>query len=197
MLPCESSATYWHLKRMSPSASPPWIGCLRDSISPRKKTFHASEKESDRVQAKRVEFWNLVHLILATNLIFIDEYGVNLALTRLNARSEKGQRAHGKRPNKRGENVSLIAALGLKGIVAQVAIGGSVDGITFEAFIANRLVPNLWPGAYVIMDNCRVTPERTIGACSAAIANTGLGVNPDRIINLSLLEIGLSSLNRV
>lgn len=40
--------------------------------------------------------------------------------------------------------------------MAQATIGGAVDGITFEAFIANRLVPNLWPGAYVIMDNCRI-----------------------------------------
>ncbi len=35
-------------------------------------------------------------------------------------------------------------------------IGGSVDGITFEAFVASRLVPTLRPGAYVVMDNCAI-----------------------------------------
>jgi len=30
---------------------------------------------------------------------------------------------------------------------------GSIDGITFEAFIIQKLVPQLWKGAYVFMDN--------------------------------------------
>jgi hypothetical protein len=94
--------------------------------------------------------------ILAQNLIFLDESGVNLALTRLNARSAKGSRAHGKRPQKRGKNVSIIGAIGLKGVVASANIMGAVDGLTFEAFISQRLVPQLWEGACVIMDNCSI-----------------------------------------
>ena len=30
---------------------------------------------------------------------------------------------------------------------------GSIDGITFEAFIIRKLVPKLWKGACVLMDN--------------------------------------------
>lgn len=74
----------------------------------------------------------------------------------MRARSPKGTRAHGKRPQKRGKNVSLIGALSLQGVVAKTEIMGSVDGLTFEAFIARRLVPNLWQGAWVIMDNCSI-----------------------------------------
>lgn len=98
----------------------------------------------------------MVQGILAQDLVFLDESGMNLALTRLHARSPKGQRAHGKRPQKRGKNVSLISALGLRGLIAQVNILGPVDGLTFEAFVACKLVPNLWPGACVILDNCSV-----------------------------------------
>jgi transposase len=94
--------------------------------------------------------------ILAQNLIFLDESGVNLALNRLNARSAKGGRAHGKCPQKWGKNVSIIGAIGLKGVVASANIMGAVDGLTFEAFIAQRLVPQLWEGACVIMDNCSI-----------------------------------------
>jgi len=89
-------------------------------------------------------------------LIFIDESGVNLALTRFQARSAKGSRAYGKRPQKRGKNVSLIGALSFQGLVAQASVMGAVDGLTFEAFIARRLVPQLWQGACVIMDNCSI-----------------------------------------
>lgn len=105
------------------------------------------------MQQERFEFWQLVRGILAKDLIFIDESGVNLALTRLYARSPKGQRARGTRPQKRGRNVSLIGALGFGGVIAQVSLLGATDGLTFEAFIAQRLVPNLWPGACVLMDN--------------------------------------------
>jgi transposase len=33
---------------------------------------------------------------------------------------------------------------------------GSTNTLIFEAFIAQRLVPNLWPGACVVMDNCSI-----------------------------------------
>ncbi|NJL47835.1 MAG: hypothetical protein HC929_10570 [Leptolyngbyaceae cyanobacterium SM2_5_2] len=59
-------------------------------------------------------------------------------MTRVYARSPKGQRAHGKRPQKRGKHVSIISALGLQGIVAQVSLLGAIDGLTFEAFIATN-----------------------------------------------------------
>lgn len=49
------------------------------------------------MQQQRLEFWHLMQGVLAKDLIFIDESGVNLALTRLFARSPKGQRARGAR----------------------------------------------------------------------------------------------------
>ncbi|WP_346294392.1 transposase [Sphaerothrix gracilis] len=78
--------------------------------------------------------------------------GVNLALTRLRARSPKGKRVHGKR-QERGQNVSLTGALGLKGKIVQVSLTGATNSLTFEAFIARKLVPKLWKGACVIMDS--------------------------------------------
>ncbi|MBO9997627.1 MAG: hypothetical protein J7641_01245 [Cyanobacteria bacterium SID2] len=66
-----------------------------------------------------------------------------MALTRLYACSPKGQRAQGKKPQSRGKNVSIVSTLGLKGVLAQVSLLGTVDGLTFEAFIARKLVPHL------------------------------------------------------
>lgn len=94
--------------------------------------------------------------LLAESLVFIDESGINLALTRMRARSPRGQRAYGERPQKRGKNISLVGALSLDGVVTQQSVMGAVDGITFEAFIACKLVPNLRPGTWIIMDNCSV-----------------------------------------
>lgn len=82
--------------------------------------------------------------IPAEDLVFIDESGVNLGLDRLFARSKKGTRARGKRPDCRGSNVSIIGAIALNGVLAQCHLMGSTDRLTFEAFISQVLVPQLW-----------------------------------------------------
>ncbi len=94
--------------------------------------------------------------IRVEDLIFIDESGVNLALLRLYARALKGKRARGKKPQKRGKNISIISALSLQKVLASSNIYGSVDGVTFEAFIVKQLVPQLWKNACVVMDNARI-----------------------------------------
>jgi transposase len=40
--------------------------------------------------------------------------------------------------------------------VASRNIYGAVNGITFEAFILRELVPKLWKGACVVMDNAKI-----------------------------------------
>ena len=90
------------------------------------------------------------------DFVFIDEAGVNLALVRLYARALKGKRARGAKPQKRGKNISMIGAVALKGIIASVNVYGASNGITFEAFVVNKLVPQLWKGACVVLDNSTI-----------------------------------------
>ncbi|WP_292783744.1 IS630 family transposase [Nostoc sp. NMS9] len=132
------------------------------NLKPQKKTLHPTEKESERVQLLRLKFWQTVQGILAQDLIFIDESGVNLSLVRLFARAPKGKRARGKRPIKRGKNVSLIGAIAFKGVITQISLIGATDGLTFEAFISQKLVPKLWSGAYVVMDNYSIHKNKEI-----------------------------------
>ena len=77
-------------------------------------------------------------------------------MTRSHARAPKGKRAYAKVTTKRGKNVSLIGAISLNGLLTQVALLGSVNTLTFEAFIRQRLIPKLWKGACVVMDNCSI-----------------------------------------
>lgn len=126
------------------------------NYSVKKKTLYAPEKDTEKVHKKRVKFWETLREIKTNNLIFIDESGVNLAMLRLYARSLKGRRARGEKPQKRGKNISIISALSLDKVLATKNIYGSVDGITFEAFILTELVPKLWKDACVVMDNARI-----------------------------------------
>jgi transposase len=89
-------------------------------------------------------------------LIFLDESGVNLAMVRLYARALKGKRARGEKPQKRGRNITLIGALSVQGLVASINIYGAVDGVTFEAFVVQGLIPKLWKNACVVMDNAKI-----------------------------------------
>ena len=74
-------------------------------------------------------------------------------MTRLYARALKGKRAHGSRPDKRGKNVTIIGAIALRGIVGAMSFKGGNDKNAFETYISQILVPNLWEGACVVMDN--------------------------------------------
>jgi transposase len=77
-------------------------------------------------------------------------------MVKLYARSLKGSRAQGPKPNKRGRNVSIIGAISVKEVLTSVNLIGTTDGITFEAFIIRKFVPKLWKGACVVMDNCTI-----------------------------------------
>jgi len=121
-----------------------------------KKTLFPSDKGTDRVQNLRYEFWQKTREVCFKDLIFIDESGVNLAMVRLYARSLKGSRTLGSKPNKRGKDVSIMGAISVNEVLRSVNLIGTTDAITFDAFIIRKLVPKLWKGACVVMDNCTI-----------------------------------------
>jgi DDE superfamily endonuclease len=114
-----------------------------------------------------------VQYFRAESLVFIDEIGVNLAYVRLYARSLRGQRARGKKPNKRGRNVSIIGAISLQKVVTSINLIGGIDGVTFEAFVIQKLVPELWEVACVLLDNYSIHKGEEV---EKAIAEVGAKV---------------------
>lgn len=108
------------------------------------------------MQTKRVEYWRAVEGVDPSDLVFVDEAGVHLGMTRTHGRAKKGQRAHGDAPSKRGQNVSIVGAMCLTGILCFYSIMGAYNTLTFDAFIINHLVPKLWKGACVVIDNCSI-----------------------------------------
>ena len=87
------------------------------------------------------------------NLVFMDESGVNRAMTRTHARSLQGARAFGTAPRNWGRNVSILGALSLRGPLECMCVNGATDGRVFLTCLREVLVPQLWPGAVVVMDN--------------------------------------------
>ena len=89
----------------------------------------------------------------ARQLIFVDESGLNLALTRLYARAPRGVRAVAAVPQNYGQSLTVLAALDCHGIRAALLVPGATDRDVFLSFLQQVLGPQLRPGAIVVMDN--------------------------------------------
>jgi transposase len=86
-------------------------------------------------------------------LIFVDEFGVHLAMTRTHARAPQGQRAEVCEKFERGTKISAISALGVRGVFAPMVIEGAVDQLVFDQYVEVVLVPHLLPKDRVMLDN--------------------------------------------
>lgn len=101
-------------------------------------------------------FWEQVAAIASERFVVVDETSVNIAMARRYARAPRGQRAYGRVPRNHGQNLSVIGAVGLRGVVASLSVEGAVDTIAFDVFVHRVLVPALQPGDVVLLDNLKV-----------------------------------------
>ena len=139
----------------------------------KKKTLHAAERDTPRVQQERLKYAYTLAAVDIQRLKFVDEAGVNLALTRLYGRAPVGERAVGSVPCNYGPNVTLLGALGTRGLEALMTIDSATDSEVFRAFVAQVLCPTLTAGDIVVMDNLRAHKvagiEEAITGCGARL----------------------------
>jgi len=99
--------------------------------------------------------------------------GVLLGLARTHARSLQGNRVYDFKPFYRGAKVTVIGAVSLKQVLAVMTLNGSMDGNAFEVFVEKCLLPQLWSGAVVVMDN---VPAHKVVAIEPLIQSVGASV---------------------
>ena len=150
------------------------VPCLEKAATyAKKKTLRSSQCGTDRVQKLRCEYWEQVKNVNPENLVFLDEMGVLLGLTRTHARSSHGSRVYDLKPFYRGAKITVIGAISSQKVVALMTLNGSMDGDAFEVFIKKCLVPQLWSGAVVVMDNL---PAHKLAAIAPLIQAVGANV---------------------
>ena len=103
-------------------------------------------------------------------LKFVDESGVNLAMTRRYGRAPRGTRVIGSVPQNSGQNVTMLGTLGVQGIQAVMTVDGATDAEVFRAYVKRVLGPTLRPGDIVVMDNLRA--HKVVGV-QQALARRG------------------------
>ena len=116
----------------------------------KKKSLHASEQDTERVQTLRAAFRETVQALDVHRLKFIDESGVTLAMLRRYGWATPGQRVVDHVPDNYGTNKTIVAALGLDRLAAPWVVDGAINGELFHCWVREVLGPTLQPGDIVL-----------------------------------------------
>lgn len=96
-------------------------------------------RAAERNNYKRSWFRRRARPLKQRRFVFIDESGVNTAMTRRYGRAPRGKRAQDSAPRNYGTYTSVIGAMGLRGLVATLTVEGAVDTEVFNAYAARVL----------------------------------------------------------
>jgi transposase len=147
------------------------VPCVAAPGAPaQKKSLHASERDTPRVQQARAIYQQRITALDRQRLKFVDESGLNLAMTRLYGRAPTGERVIGSVPQNYGPNVTILGALGVHGVHAVMTVDGATDTDVFRPYVKQVLSPTLRPGDIVVMDNLRA--HKAVGV-QQALARRG------------------------
>ena len=118
-----------------------------------KKTAHASEQERPDI-LKRREDWFEGQLDLdPERLVFIDETWASTNMARKYGRAPRGERLRASVPHGHWKTTTFVAGLRLSGLTAPFVLDGPINGVWFQAYVDQVLIPTLAPGDIVVMDN--------------------------------------------
>jgi transposase len=117
-----------------------------------KKTLAATERNEEQRAAWR----EAAAPLDPEQVVFVDESGTNIALTRFYGWAPHDQRATGSVPRNHGKNTTLVAALAPDGLHEPWLIEGAIETESFVCSIAEQLAPTLRPGQIVVLDNLSV-----------------------------------------
>ena len=101
----------------------------------------------------REQGFDLQSALEPEKLVFIDETGTSTKLARLHGRAPRGERCRAPVPHGHGHTTTFVGALRLSGMTAPMTLDGAMNGIAFQAYVEQVLVPTLSPGEVVSMDN--------------------------------------------
>jgi hypothetical protein len=87
------------------------------------------------------------------NTYWLDESGTNCGMTRLYGRAFSDERINDYVPDVRFERTSVIAVLGLNGIIAPMVYKGTMNGEFFGGYIEQFLAPIMKKGDTLILDS--------------------------------------------
>jgi transposase len=101
-------------------------------------------------------------------LVFLDESGINTAMTRLYGRGPTDERVVDYAPDARFEQTSILSSFRTNGDMVPLVYKGALTGELFVAYVKQFLAPTLREGDVVIMDN--LTSHKVKGVIDPILA---------------------------
>lgn len=122
---------------------------------------------------------------------------MHLGLTRLYGRAPKGERLYDpESPGNRGQNISLIGGMSIDGLIATMSVALCVNTDVFLFYVQQILIPQLWLGAVVLMDNLPVHHAQVVTEAIEAVG-AKLVFLPPYSPDLSPIELCWSKLKQL
>lgn len=87
------------------------------------------------------------------HLVFLDESGINTNTTRLYGRVPSSQRTVDHAPLNTPQTTTVLSSIRLDREKALTTYQGGTIGERFVQYLKETLLPTLWPGDIVVMDN--------------------------------------------
>jgi len=119
----------------------------------KKKSWGASEADDERVAALREKWERWIATVDPRRLVFVDETGSTIAMSRTYGLAPRGQTIRERVPRNRGTVTTVLGALTIEGLVGLMTVEGGTTADVFLAFLTQVLLPQLQPGMLVVLDN--------------------------------------------
>jgi len=146
---------------VSVSETTMWRTLERLGLTRKRKTVAASEAQTKDVVAKRSSFKLRARIWAPERLVFIDETGINLAMTRAYGWAPSGERVHDDAPY-RWQTATLVAALTANGIEAPFLFPRGMDAQALQTYVERVLIPTLRDGDLIVWDNLGVHGDQRV-----------------------------------
>lgn len=88
-------------------------------------------------------------------LVFLDESGSNVNMTRKYGRAKGKERVKDDVPFSKPKNTTVLSSIRLDGSMAHTVYSGGTTGVKFLTYLKETLLPTLHKGDIVVMDNLR------------------------------------------
>lgn len=117
------------------------------------------------VRNKRADWIEKEKDLDISHLVFLDESGVNINLTRTYGRSIGEERVLDHTPLNTPLNTTVLSSIRTDGSNVTITYPGGTTGERFSTYLKENLIPSLKPGDTVVMDNMRSHHVKAVQEC--------------------------------
>lgn len=120
------------------------------------------------VVIKRAAFQRLIQRVPVEKLVFLDESGLNAAMTRSHVWIKKGHEYVERTPMNWGNNLTLLGAMRLTGWVLMSTMFKTTNAERFVNWLKSQLLRRLEKGDVLVLDNLKAHHDaRVVPLCAA------------------------------